>query len=93
MEYFPEVVQVIAGDEFAVVAYFSRQYDVSPHIGDGIFGPLQDREVFVERLTVMNGTVAWDIEGNRDESRCIDLDPIVVYEGSMVVPDPLEVAA
>jgi len=28
----------------------------------------------------MNGTLAWDLSGNRDESSCIDIDPFTVYE-------------
>ena len=28
----------------------------------------------------MNGTLAWDLSGNRDESGCIDIDPFTVYE-------------
>ena len=40
-------------------------------------------------MTVLNGTVAWDLEGNRDETRCIDIDPFTVYD-SPVVKDPLD---
>ena len=98
MEYFPEVVQAIAGEGFFVFAYFSdgtvRRYDVEPLVRrGGVFEPLSDRGFFAERLTVMNGTVAWDVAGNRDETRCIDLDPFSVYENSTVGPDPLEPAA
>ena len=28
----------------------------------------------------MNGTLAWDVSGNRDESNCIDIDPFSLYE-------------
>ena len=28
-------------------------------------------------MTVLNGTVAWDLEGNRDETRCIDIAPLL----------------
>lgn len=28
----------------------------------------------------MNDTLAWDVAGNRDESKCIDIDPDVLYE-------------
>ena len=98
MEYFPEVVQVVAGDGFVVFAYFSdgtvRRFDVKPLIEEGgVFSRLADEAFFTGGLTVMNGTVAWDVAGNRDESRCIDLDPFVVYEKATVVPDPLTDAA
>lgn len=28
----------------------------------------------------MNGTLAWDLSGNRDEANCIDIDPFTLYE-------------
>lgn len=98
MEYFPEVVQAIAGDDFNVFAYFSdgtvRRYDVKPLIErGGVFAKLADAAFFAERLTVMGGTVAWDVAGGWDETRCIDLDPFSVYERSTVVADPLGDAA
>ncbi len=37
----------------------------------------------------MNGAVAWDVAGNRDETVCIDLDPWNMYEKSELVDDPL----
>ena len=36
-------------------------------------------QVFFD-CTVMNGTLAWDLSGNRDESGYIDIDPFAVYE-------------
>ena len=36
---------------------------------------------------------AWDLEGNRDETTCIDLDPVKMYRESPVVDDPLEAVA
>ena len=98
MEYFPEVVQAVAGEDFCVFAYFSdgsvRKYDVKPLIAaGGVFERLADETFFREQLTVMNGTVAWDVTGNRNECRCIDLDPFTVLENAVVVPDPLEEVA
>ena len=37
----------------------------------------------------MNKTVAWDLDGNRDVTNCIDLDPCTLFE-SAIVKDPLE---
>lgn len=92
--FFPEVLQVVPGDNYVVYAYFNdgtvRRYDASELVmGTGVFAQLRDRQVFVDTLTVMNGTVAWDLEGNRDATKCIDIDPFVLYE-SPVVKDPLE---
>lgn len=33
----------------------------------------------MEKCTVMNETLAWDIGGNRDESNCIDIYPFEIY--------------
>ncbi len=68
--------------------------DVQPLIERGrIFATLADDALFSSRLTVLNDTVAWDIAGNRDETRCIDLDPWQLYQNSPAVPDPLNPAA
>ena len=95
--FFPEVLQVVPGDNYTVYAYFNdgtvRRYDASELVmRSGILAQLRDRKVFVDCLTVMNGTVAWDIAGNRDETKCIDIDPFAVY-ASPVVKDPLEESA
>ena len=94
--FIPEVLQVVPGDNYTVYAYFNdgtvRHYDASELVmRSGILAQLRDRKVFVDCLTVMNGTVAWDIAGNRDETKCIDIDPFAVY-ASPVVKDPLEEA-
>lgn len=95
-EYFPVVVQAVAGPEYTVYAYFTngeiKQYDMSPAIArGGVFAPLADRAFFVERLTVMNDTIAWDVSGNFDPRECIDIDPFEVY-AAPAVSDPLESA-
>ena len=95
--FYPEVLQVVPGDNYIVYAYFNdgtvRRYDASELVvGTGVFAPLRDRQIFVNTMTVMNGSVAWDLEGNRDATKCIDIDPFVLYE-SPVVKDPLEESA
>ena len=30
-------------------------------------------------IAAPGGTAAWDLAGTRDETRCIDLDPLVLY--------------
>ncbi len=93
MEYYPIVVQAVAGPNRTVYAYFSdghiKQFDMKPLItSGGVFKALEDDSVFKGKLTVMNGTVAWDISGKRDPANCIDIDPFTVYE-STDVSDPL----
>ena len=70
-----------------------RLYDASPLLEKGgVFAPLRDDAIFRERLTVLNDTVAWDLDGNRDPAACIDLDPCELYESCPVVEDPLKEA-
>ena len=98
MEYMPAVIQAVAGKGLVVYAYFSdgtvRKADVSGLVErGGVFSRLEDRDFFENNLTVLNDAVAWDVMGDRDESRCIDLDPIAMYESAEIVSDPLECEA
>jgi hypothetical protein len=95
--YWPEVVQAVAGPESTVYAYFSdgtvRLYDAKPLIArGGVFAPLRDPNLFASALTVVNGTVAWDLEGTRDPASVLDVDPFTVYAAA-VAADPLDDAA
>jgi len=45
-----------------------------------VFRPLKDITVFKEACTVMNDTLAWDIGGNRDNTKCLDIDPDTLYD-------------
>ena len=75
-EYFPTVVQVVPLDNFHVQV----EYDASADLQTELFAPLKEIEAFKEACTVMNGTLAWDLSGNRDEANCIDIDPFTLYE-------------
>ena len=93
-EYFPTVVQAVAGSERTVYAYFSngeiRRFDVAPMIRAGsVFERLREDSFFRDAITVLNGTVAWDVSGHFDPASCIDLDPFTLYDAE-VVSDPLE---
>ncbi len=92
--FFPVVYQVYPFDDYKIYLYFNdgsvRLFDVKPYIKKGtVFEPLKDIEVFKKTATVINGTAAWDLEGNRDEYNCIDLDPFELFN-SPKVKDPLE---
>lgn len=96
-EYYPEVVQAVPGPDRTVYAYFSdgriTRYDVKPLIErGGVFDRLKDDDFFASALTVLNGTVAWDVSGVYDPTNCIDIDPFTVYAAERVA-DPLEGAA
>lgn len=95
MIFMPAVVQAVPGDNFTVYAYCNdgavRLVDVKPLITKGgVFSPLEDRDFFRDRLTVLNDTVAWDMTGDRDLTACVDLDPEQIFMKSPIVADPLE---
>ena len=83
--FYPEIYQVVAGKNYMVYAYLSdgsvREFDVKPLIKQGgIFKKIKDETIFRDTLTVLNGTVAWDIAGNRNEYECIDIDPMTIFK-------------
>lgn len=95
MIFIPAVVQTVPGDDFTVYAYCNdgavRLVDVKPLIAKGgVFSPLEDRDFFRDRLTVLNDTVAWDMTGDRDLTACVDLDPEQIFAEAPIVADPLE---
>ena len=93
-EYFPEVIQAVAGEDYTVYAYFTdgtiHLFDMKSLInGGGVFDKIKDEAFFRDSLTVMNHTIAWDLSGCFDPTNCIDIDPYEVYR-SEKVDDPLE---
>ncbi len=94
--YYPRVLQAMAGDGYEVYAYLSdgsvRLLNMREAVmKKPVFSPLKDYAVFTGALTIMNETVAWDISGTRDSSKCIDIDPFWVYSCPQV-KDPLQEA-
>ena len=60
-----------------------RRFDMAPFLGKGcgsVFRPLRDRATFLRTMTVMNGTLAFDIAGNRDDTKCVDIAPETIFE-------------
>lgn len=93
-QFFPKVLQAVAGENYTVYAYMNdgtvRLVDMKPLIAQGgIFEQLADDDFFVSRLTVLNDTVAWDLTGAHDPAVCIDIDPFTVAE-MPIIADPLE---
>lgn len=79
----PEVVQATPQDNYIVEVLFRDgkvvYFDVKPLLNKGVFSLLKDESFFKNRCTVMNHTLAWDISGEYDSTRCIDIDPEVLY--------------
>lgn len=97
MEMIPRVVQAVAGKNFLVYVYFHdgtvRLLDASPLVQKGgVFAPLQNADFFRSRLTVINDTAAWDVDGNQDPCTCVDLDPCELFESCPIAADPLNEA-
>lgn len=79
-----KIVQVVPTKEFTVYVYFEDGkivcYDVKPLLEKEGFAVLKDIEYFMKTCTIMNDTLAWDIAGNRDNTKCIDIDPDTLYK-------------
>ena len=91
--FWPKVLQVVPTDDYKVYVYFNdgsvRLFDVKPLIKHGtVFEPLFDIEFFKSKLAIINETVAWDIGGNRNPQKCVDIDPFTIFE-QPAVNDPL----
>ncbi|MFO8064507.1 MAG: DUF2442 domain-containing protein [Spirochaetota bacterium] len=92
-----QVIQVIPKEDYTVYVYFIdgiiKQYDVSHLVGKGVFAPLSDLGWYMDRCTVLNGTLAWDRSGRYDPREALDVDPEVIYNHGKTVSDPLEAPA
>jgi hypothetical protein len=79
----PEIVQVVPNDNYTVTVYFEDGkivlYNVTPLLDKEVFLPLRNKDIFLNTCTILNDTLAWDIDGNRDASKCIDIDPDILY--------------
>jgi len=89
-----EVVQVIPQKNYDLFVYFDDGkivcYNIGHLVGKGVFKVLTDIEFYMNRCTVMNHTVAWDISGEYDQTKCLDLAPEVIYEDGIIISDPLK---
>jgi len=88
------VVQVVAQPDFTVQVYFDdgavRLYDAKPLLNHGVFKKISEPQTFVSLCTVINDTLAWDVGGNRDPYRCIDIDPEQIYAQGLVVDGQIQ---
>lgn len=81
---FPKVVQVIPMTNYSVYVYFDDGkivcYDMSYMLEKEAFSVLKNIDIFMDTCTIMNDTLAWDIQKNRDQTACLDIDPDTLYE-------------
>ncbi len=87
------VVQVLPRNDFKVYVYFSdgriKLFDMAPLLGKGVFQKISNINDFLQKCTVLNGTLAWDLGGHFDAYHCIDIDPESIYDKGQEVCDPL----
>jgi hypothetical protein len=95
--YFPSVLQVVPGKAFDLYVYFDdgslRHVDVEPLLSGEAFRPIRDPDLFRRAITVLSGTVAWDLTGKRDEQDVLDLDALAIYHDLPPVEEPAWVRA
>lgn len=88
------VIQVKPTKDFKVYVYFDdgkiKLFDMNPHLGKGVFQQISDVDSFMDKCTVINHTLAWDIGGNFDPHKCLDIDPETIYSTGVDVVDPLK---
>lgn len=81
---FHSVVQVIPYEDYKVYVYFEDGkivcFDAKPLLNKKVFEILKDKDFFMNACTILNDTLAWDVSGNRDLSKCLDIDPDTLYE-------------
>jgi len=91
------IVQVLPQNNFTVYCYFDdgtiKLFDFRPLIGKGVFEQISNISAFIEKCTVMNSTLAWDLSGTYDPYKCIDIAPETIYLDSQDVKDPLNKSA
>ena len=86
----PDIVQVVPHEDYTVSVFFCDgkivRYDVKPKLDRGVFQRLKDISFFMDRCTILNDTLAWDLSGRMDETDCIDIDPDTLYQLEAVDP-------
>lgn len=87
----PQVVQVYPTEDYKVYVYFEDGkivcYDAAPLLEKNVFAPLRDKSFFIDRCTIINDTLAWDVTGDRDVCKCLDIDPETLYKLDYVVAE------
>lgn len=81
---FHKVVQVVPFEDYKVYVYFEDGkivcFDAKKLLDKKVFEPLKDLDFFMNACTILNDSLAWDVTGDRDETKCSDIDPDMLYE-------------
>lgn len=88
-----DVIQVIPTDNFEVYVYFSdgkiKLFNANELVKKGVFKQLEDINIFKSTCTVLNGKLAWDLDGTRNEWKCLDIDTENLYNSCPTVKEPV----
>ncbi|MGL5381840.1 DUF2442 domain-containing protein [Clostridium sp.] len=81
-----EIIQVVPRADYKVFVCYEdnsiRLFDAKNLLD--IYPIMKDIEFFINRCTIMNDTLAWDVSGNMDDSLCIDIAPESIEESDIV---------
>jgi len=87
-----EICMALPAKGRKVDCYFTtghvRRFDMAPLLKPDcgpVFRPLRDRKTFLSAMTVMNGTLAFDVAGGRNEYKCVDIDPETIFQEGEVL--------
>jgi len=88
----PHIIQVKPTKDYIVYVFFDngiiKEYSLKSDIeAGGVFEKIKDVNIFIDRCTIMNGTLAWDISGDRDTTKCIDICPDTIYKDGVTIKD------
>lgn len=82
-----EICMVKPATDRKIDCYFTtghvRRFDMAPLLKPDcgpVFQPLRNRKTFLDTMTVINGTLAFDVAGGRNEYKCVDIDPETIFE-------------
>ncbi len=80
---YAEIVQVVPNPDHTVTVFFADgkivRYDAAHLLKLEVFKPLKDIDFFINRCTIINNTLSWDVTGNRDNTKSLDIDPLMLY--------------
>lgn len=82
----PIVVKVEPHNDYTVTVTFDDGtvcvYDMKVYMmlakNQEMIRPLKDINFFMERCCILNNTLAWDIAGGKDPTKCLDIDPLTI---------------
>lgn len=86
-----EILQVIPRADFKVFICYEnnvvRLFDANILLES--YPILNDINFFINRCTILNDTLAWDVSGTMDDTLCIDIAPEAIELSPIVTEDDM----